>query len=455
MKSNKVLRGLSILVAAGLLASGCGTTRPDAVAGEPITRQPTRTYQVLKQDILINADLWDYEPKMLAAGLGFTGIIGVPGLDVDQPEESEQLAREAGGTWNIVECAEATLGNFTSAVTPLGVAVTYGFPVIFSDGLPVEFTWPVRPSTLDPTDFVVILNTGERVTPQVCSIMPNADFNERAVAVLFGKFGNRISPDQAEAVYPVRVEVVEDATPLQLVGPGPSFVSAVGMGVDCPGSPYTDPDVPPEERGGPRLVGAKLSIMTAEGDGAPAFLNQSPNDGITLYGDQAQYRLRVFTSGGFSPDGVRGIYPTEFSRYFRLRAETASGPVLLTETGVDYLLDGHRVQVVGLAELGAVQTSYDDCYAEDQDNQIDIILAGDVEGMRLITEVEVPSVAPYSPLYNPGGPGNNPTPGVRYSAPSPPHQQKVLMAIDDPMTVTYIDPSLEDLSGGLPDAGGI
>ena len=38
-----------------------------------------------------------------------------------------------------------------------------------------------------------------------------------------------------------------------------------------------------------------------------------------------------------------------------------------------------------------------------------------------ITQVEVPSVAPYSPLYNPGGPGNRPTPGVRYSAPSPPH----------------------------------
>lgn len=437
---------LGAALLAGLCVAGCGGSGgpnfplPPQDSGSP--RGPSATYLLLKQDILINADLWDSEPKMIAAGLGFTGIIGVPGLDATQPEQSELLAREAGGTWNTVGCPTPALDNFTSAVTPQAVATTYGFPVQRSDGLPVEFSWPIRPSTLDPTDFVVILNNGTRVTPEVCSIVPNADYNERAVAVLFGKFGNRASPQTAEAVFPVRVEVVEDATPLQLVGPGPSFVSAVGMGVDSPGSPYTDPDVAPEDRGGPRLVGAKLSVMSDKGDNGPAFLNRPPNDGIALYGDQAQYRLRVFTSGGFSPDGVRAIYPTEFSRYFRLRAETAGGSVLLTETGVDYDLDGHQVRVVGLAELGAAQDTYDDCYTEDQDNQIDIILAGDIEGMRLITEVEVPSVAPYSPLYNPGGPGNNPTPGVRYSAPSAPHQQPVLMAVDDPMTVTYVDPAL-------------
>jgi hypothetical protein len=436
---------LKATLVAALCASGCGQSGNLDLPLPPSTTPagPSATYQLLKQDILINADLWDSEPKMIAAGLGFTGIIGVPGLDVTQPEQSELLAREAGGTWNTVECADPILDNFTSAITPQAVATTYGFPVLNSDGLPVEFSWPVRPSTLDPTDFVVVLNTGSRVTPEVCSIVPNADYNERAVVVLFGKFGNRASPESAEAIYPVRVEVVADATPLQLVGPGPSFVSAVGMGVDSPGSPYTDPDVPPEERGGPRLVGAKLSVMSNQGDSGPAFLNQPANDGIALYGDQAQFRLRVFTSGGFSPDGVRAIYPTEFSRYFRLRAQTVGGPLLLTEAGVDYDLDGHLVRIVGLAELGAAQDSYDDCYTEDQDNQIDIILAGDAEAMRLITHVEVPSVAPYSPLYNPGGPGSNPTPGVRYSAPSAPHEQAVLMAIDDPMTVTYIDPALE------------
>ena len=385
---------------------------------------------------------------MIAAGLGFTGIIGVDGLDVDEPELSESLVRAAGGTWNSVTCLDGNvpgLGAFTSAVTPQGVASLYGFPVSNSDGLPVEFSWPIRPSTLDPTDFVVILNDGRRVTPEVCSIAPNYDFNERAVAVLFGKFGNRLGPDHPEALYPTRIEVVRDASPLQLVGPNNTFVSAVGFGADTRGTPYTDPDVDPSQRGGPILVGAKLSVMSAVGDGAPSFLaGTTPNDGIALYGDQAQYRLRVLTSGGFSPDGVRGIYPTEFSRYFRLRATTENGPVELTETGVDYDLDGHTVRVVGLAELGLVADEYDDCYTEDQDNQIDIVLSGDEAGMRLITHVEVPSVEPYSPLYNPGGPGNRPTPGVRYSAPSPPHEVSVLMAIDDPMTVTYVDPAILD-----------
>lgn len=440
---------LSLICSAALGMAGCGSSSnlvspQDNVQGQ--APAPTATYLILKQDILINADLWEAQPRMIAAGLGFTEIIGVSGLDVDQPELSESLVRAVGGTWNILNCldnANPSLGSFTSAVTPQGVANLYGFPVFESDGLPVEFSWPIRPSTLDPTDFVVILNDGTRVTPEVCSIVPNADYNERAVAVLFGKFGNRLGPNNPQALFPTRVEVVEDATPLQLVGPGPTFVSAVGFGADTRGTPYTDPDVDPADRGGPKLVGAKLTVMSALGDGGPNFLaGNSPNDGIALYGDEAQYRLRVLTSGGFSPDGVRGMFPTEFSRYFRLRAQTTQGPVDLTETGVDYNLDGHTVRIVGLAELGVLSDNYDDCYSEDQDNQIDIVLAGDEAGMRLITHVEVPSVAPYSPLYNPGGPGNNPTPGVRYSAPSPPHEVAVLMALDNPMTVTYVDPLL-------------
>jgi hypothetical protein len=450
MYVQKVLIFISLVI-----LGGCGSSAdlpPISNSGQSAA-DPSATYLLLKQDIIINADLWEAQPRMIAAGLGFTGIIGVSGLDVDQLELSESLTRTAGGTWNTVNCLNdnvPSLGAFTSAVTPDNVTTLYGFPVYESDGLPIEFSWPIRPSTLDPTDFVVVLNDGSRVTPEVCSIAPNSDYNERAVAVIFGKFGNRLGPDNPQALYPVRVEVVADSTPLQLVGPNNVFASAVGFSADSRGTPYTDSDVDPAQRGGPKLVGAKLTVMSAVGDGAPAFLaGTTPNDGVALYGDQAQYRLRVLTSGGFSPDGVRGMYPTEFARYFRLRASTSGGPVELTETGVDYNLDGHIVRVVGLAELGLVAGSYDDCYNEDQDNQIDIVLAGDEAGMRLITHVEVPSVAPYSPLYNPGGPGNNPTPGVRYSAPSPPHEQAVLMAIDNPMTVTYVDPLLIDLVADL------
>ena len=436
------------LFALALLAAGCGSSNSSggfaAAPGTGGTGSPPQLtpYQLLKQDILIEADCWDVQPRMIAAGLGFTSIIGVPGLDVTQPTLSESLTRAAGGTWNSVanpSGAIPTLGAFTSAVTPQGVAVTYGVPVVNCDGLPVEFSWPILPSTLDATDFKVTLNDGTTVTPQTAGINPNFDFNERAVAVLFGKFGNRFGPDDPRARYPVSVEVVADGTPLQLMGPNLQRFVAVGLKAMSNGTPYTDPEVAPERRGGPRLVGAKLTRMSAIGDGAPSFLRfATPNDGIALYGGRAQYRLRVYTSGGFSPDGVRAMFPTEFARYFRLRA----GNQLLTQTDVPYSVNGGSLQIVGLAELGLALPLYDDTYQEDQDNQIDIILEGDEKAMRAITQVEVPSVAPYSPLYNPGGPGNQPTPGVRYSAPSPPHTVDVLIALDNPLTVTYIDPAV-------------
>jgi hypothetical protein len=99
-----------------------------------------------------------------------------------------------------------------------------------------------------------------------------------------------------------------------LVGPaGP--VTAVGLFKDSTSSPY---------QSGPFLVGAKLSSLSTAGEGAPVFLSGNlPNDGVALYGASAAYRLRVLTSGDFSPDGVRGILPTEFARFFRIHAQTA------------------------------------------------------------------------------------------------------------------------------------
>lgn len=395
----------------------------------PPTASPTSSgspllpFQVLRQDVLVRADLWDSQPRILAAGLGFTDIIGVPGLDPNDPSSGEALVRAVGGTWNDVSGLFPSLGSYTSAVSPMQVAATFGVPVVRADAMPIEFSYPILPSSLNPSDFAVHLNDGSVVTPQAAALNPNFDFNERAVVVIFGEFANRLGPGETGARYPTSLEVVGD---LRLVGPGPTVVSATGL--NCPsGTPYGSGT-------GPRLVGAKLTRMSAEGDGAPAPLDfATPNDGVALYGKRAQYRLRVYTSGGFSPDGVRGMFPTEFSRYFRLKADGRA----LTETEVNYKVTGGRVTILGLAELGPAADVYDDTYQEDQDNQIDIVLEGDEAAMRTITEVEVPSLPPYSPLYNPGGPGNHPTPGVRYSNPSPPHSIRVVQALDDPLQVTY------------------
>jgi hypothetical protein len=52
--------------------------------------------------------------------------------------------------------------------------------------------------------------------------------------------------------------------------------------------------------------------------------------------------------------------------------------------------------------------------------------------------VEIPAVGRYHPFYNPGGPGNDPTNGVRYTSPGPSQVQPVIDALHDPMTVTFI-----------------
>ena len=422
-------------VTCALMMSGCS----GEVADDAVQRQ-------LSEDILVNADIWDEEPKILGAGLGFTDINGVPGLDVNDLETSERLTRLSGGAWSDPTCApdeEPAIGHYTSTITPEGVALTFGEETYFADGYPVEFSWPYLPSTLDPTDFALTLNTGEVITPEVSSIVPNWELNERSTAVIFGQFGNRLDPSSDGLIWPVSIEIVEDDTPLTLVGPGGQTVSAVGMTFQSPPpSSYTDPDASPADRGGPKLVAAKLTRMSTLGegwDGGPRVLTGStPNDGVTLYGDDAEYRLRVFTSGGMTRNGVQGLTPDAFEDYFRVRAVADDGTeVHLTETGVDYAVNGGTVRVVGLADLGTAADAYDDCYLEDRDNQIDIILSGDDAAVRAITHAEIPSTDGYLPLYNPGGPGNAPTPGVRYSAGTAPISQEVWVTLDDPQTVSY------------------
>jgi hypothetical protein len=402
--------------------------------------EPTRTSQQLKRDVLINADMWDRRPRMMAAGLGFTNILGVPGLATNDPVAAEQAVRAAGGAWNKLQCAtEPAIGDHTSAATPNGMAFGYGYPAYFGSGLPVEFSWPVLPSTVDPTDFRLTMSDGSKVTPQLAALYPNYEYNERGVVVLVGPFGNRLPAGFPGALYVTKTEVVRDSTPLKLVGPRGRTVSAVGMSATASTSPYGNPNAPAGERTGPRLAAAKLNRMSTRGESAPpAFRNFLPNDGVTLYGRAAKYRVRVYTTGGFSPDGVLGVKPTEYERYFRLRARGRNGrEILITKVGRRYRINGGTLRVVGLADLGRKQDTYDDCYAEDHDNQIDIIIDGDRRAVERITHVELPGTGRYDPMYNPGGPGNDPTPGVRYTVGSPTIKQKVINALDNPMTVTY------------------
>ena len=176
-------------------------------------------------------------------------------------------------------------------------------------------------------------------------------YNERQTVVVSGDWGNRLQPGEAGARYPVSFSVVADDTPLTLVGPS-GLVSAVGLTVDSR-NPYV-------EGNGPRIVGAKLNEYSDLGEGAPIWsANSFANSGTDLYGSTVQYRLRIYTSAGFSSDGIGSILPTDYSRYFLIEAQDEEGNVVaLTETGIDYQIgDYGSVRIIGLADTGLPQSS--------------------------------------------------------------------------------------------------
>lgn len=237
---------------------------------------------------------------------------------------------------------------------------------------------------------------------------PNWEHNERNVVVLFGDFGNRGLNSEADAIFPVKLEIVGDEIPLLLIGPVGQEFNAVGLTWTTDTTPYD---------AGPKLVGAKLNAVgdTSPGEGGVALLEGAmgamPNDEFALY-DEGDFCVRVLTTGGFSPDGLTGLRPDMYEEFFRVHVNGPDGEtVLLEKVGEEYAVAGGNSRVVGLSELGQKENPdegiyYDDCYAEDRDNYIDIILVGDEAAARNITFVEIPALeGGYRAFYNPSGPG--------------------------------------------------
>lgn len=403
----------------------------------------------LNTNILLSSDLFAAQSGIFTANYGFEGYMGIPGMD-GTDAASQQIAFDNNVAWNnLGDLTGATQRAYTSAISTDTVQRTYGVDIEKNDNIPIVFTGPLLPETVNPTDFQVILNTGNIVTPVIASFLPNSEYNERQTVVITGEFGNRLTPGQAGAIYPVSVQTVLDSTPLEMLGTnGP--VNAVGLTIDSL-NPYVAGN-------GPKIVAAKLNRFSDLGEGAPIWLatNQN-NSGSDLYGNQAQFRLRIYTSAGFSPDGIASLLPTEFGRYFRLQAEDRDGQTVnLTQTSIDYEIAGFGVvRVVGLADLAAAQDTYDLTYIEDHDNYYDIILAGDEAAVRQIKGVEMPSAGDYSPVYNPGGPGNDPENGPPgpFTVPSSPHTVNVENDLEQNSNISYVEvdgPVMRNPFSGIP-----
>ena len=415
------------------------------VAIVPLSGQPADAGLVSQfhNGELQGADYWRDEPMILSAGMGFDNIVGLP-------EVTEETVREVGGSWyGSLTCAngeEPDTAAMTSATASSFVSKVFKGVTDYDDGLPIVFSWPVATETVDVSDFQFTLNTGEVVFPNSAGMWPNWELNERNVVVVFGDFGNRGLSNETDVIFPVQLEIVADDTPLLLIGPEGGVFNAVGLTWETDTTPYES---------GPVLVGAKLNavgevppgeggVRLLEGRFGPGFM---PNDEFALY-DGGDFRIRVLTSGGFSPDGVTGVRPDMYEQFFRVHANGVDGEtVILEQVGQDYVVAGGTLRVVGLSDLGQKENPnegiyYNDCYVEDRDNYIDIILVGDEAAARNITFVEIPALeGGYRAFYNPGGPGPEPFEGVRYTAPGPADMEPVIIALDNPMRIDRQPPS--------------
>jgi len=403
----------------------------------------------LHRDIVIRADIYggaNAKPSILAANYGFEGISGIPGLNSENQINLAVIAG-AGVVGELVGLDPAApFRNITSGASPAGIQ-SAGFSdttvtETFMDAMPIEFSHPVLPSTVLPQNFRVQLNTGDVVTPYYVAQNPNYDLNERQTIVAFGDFGNRLPTDDPDAVYPVLFQVVASSTPLKLIT-SRGLVEGTGLS-QTSSNPY-NPD------SGPTLAGAKLSRLSLAGDYPPVGFGVSVgNHGVEYYGtDPKLYRLRLFTTGGFSPNGVSGFEPQEFARYFQLTARGFFGQTItVSQPGVKYRVPGGYIEVKGIADLGTgLSADPEYTYSEDHDNQFDIIIrASSPLAARAIRNVVIPDPAlgTHSPIYNPGGSGTEPVPGYRYTTPSPGQTIAVEYALHNPATVSWAAQSLSE-----------
>ncbi len=392
----------------------------------------------LQTPINFNADIFTVAPVLMTANYGFEGYLGVPGLN-GTGDADRDIAAAYNVAWETLDPAlGAAQRAYTSAVSTDNVNAVYGVDLLLADTMPLVFSNPILPTTLNPTDFLVTLSDGSQVTPLMAAFLPNLEFNERQTVVIAGSFGNRLQPTDPGALYPVSVQVVDDGTPLRLLAAA-GLVSAVGLSA-ASSNPYVTGN-------GPRLVAAKLNYFSDLGEGGPigVSLASQNNSGSDLYGSQAQYRLRLYTSAGFSPDGIASLLPGEFSRYFILEAVAEDGSTIsITQAGTPVTVGGFgTVTVIGLADLAQAGATENAAYVEDHDNYYDVILSGDPAAIARLSAVRMPSAGGYSPVYNPGGPGNDPTrPGAApgpFTVPSTDHRIAVTNDLDGRQVATFVE----------------
>jgi hypothetical protein len=194
---------------------------------------------------------------------------------------------------------------------------------------------------------------------------------------MFDDFINRQLPGEAGLLAMDKIEIVGDLLFVELVS-GKSLSRVA-------------PSDETSYKSGPLFIGSRLSPLDTIGEGF-AIGNLAAGPSPSMFSDY--FTLQFSNGEAINEDNI----------------PTTIGP---TET---------TVTVLGLADLGLFQeVGYDQCYTEDADNYIDIILR--VEGKKSVLDnMTVLAFSKGKFLYNPGGPGPTPFGDVRYTAPAPANQ---------------------------------
>lgn len=397
-------------------------------------------YSQYNSDIIVNSNLYSDEPAILSAG-GFSFLQAGMILNKKNIIDTE-------GNWNeLLNPDTDPLRAITTSGDPRGYYSTV-FPTtgIKFDNIPICFSFPILPSSVDSTQFLFKLNNGVYTKPLTFTFSPNTKFNEKQCIVVCGYFNNKITSGP-NAVYPVSLEIVEGSNGKRMMAIGPNgLYDMTNKTVNC-SNPYIDP----LEIASVVLTKYNLpGIYNYLGDiGCGINQIEEKNSPIELYGNDAEYRVRIFTKGGYSPNGITSMFPDSYEKYFYLQYKNPITNEItdLKKSNYKYFFNNyngngelHYVEIIGLADLGMKQPKYNQTYMEDHDNQIDIVLKGDICVIKNIVSLVIPSDGTeYTKFYNPGGPGPTPLENISYTLPSEYQTVNIINNLENPNTVSWIN----------------
>lgn len=390
-------------------------------------------YNLYNSDIIVNSNLYSDEPKILSAG-GFSFLQSALLMNKNNVEEVQ-------GNWNTsFDIEQVPLRAITTSGDPRGYYSTT-FPTLATkfDNMPICFSFPILPSSVEPSQFLLTLSNGLVTKPITFTFSPNTKLNEKQCIVICGYFNNKITTGP-NAIYPVSLEIVESPKSgkrMMAIGPN-GLYDMTGKTVQC-SNPYSEP----LEIASVILTKYNLpNIYNYLGDVGCGINNiEENNSGLVLYSTEAQYRFRIFTKGGYSPNGIVSMFPDQYDNYFYLQhKDKLTGIVTdLKKSNHKYCFFKGYVEIIGLADLGLKQNSYNDTYIEDHDNQIDIIVKGDESVIVDIVSLVIPSQNSYTKFYNPGGPGPTPFDNIIYTNPSEYQVVNIINNLENPKTVSWIN----------------